>query len=331
MVDLSTEYLGLRLAHPLLPGASPLAHELDSVRRLEDAGAAAIVMHSLFEEQIEMARQAKAHDFMRTADADSQALSYFPMASEFPLGPDEYFEHVARIRSAVSVPVIASLNGVTPSGWLENARRMEQAGASAIELNVYFLPTDPDESSADVEGRALECARIVESAVSIPFAVKLSPFYSALPRFARDLAAAGADGVVLFNRAYQPDIDVDDLEVVPSLHLSDSSELRLRLRWLAVLSDRVPLDLSCSGGVHSGLDAAKAILAGAHTVQVVSTLLRHGPRQLAVIRSELEALLERREYESVAQMRGSMNLDRCPDPSAFERANYARILQSWRG
>ena len=328
-MNLATTYLGLALPHPLMPGASPLVDDLDMVRRLEDAGAAAIVMHSLFEEQITAEEQAAAQ-VAGHGDSFGEALSYLPGTPPFALGPDRYLEQLRRIREAVAVPVIASLNGVTASGWLEYARLLEQAGAHALELNVYHVATDPTETAAAVEARVLDVLRAVRAAVRIPLAVKLSPFYSALGHLAQELDLLGADGLVLFNRFYQPDIDPEALEVVPALQLSDSSELRLRLRWLAILHGRVRLGLAASGGVHTGLDALKAVMAGAHAVQLVSALLRRGPEHLAVVRADLTHWLEEHEYESLAQARGSMSLLRCPDPAAFERANYLHVLQSWR-
>ncbi len=329
-MNLSTTYLGFTLPHPLMPGASPLVDDLGTVRRLEDAGAAAIVMHSLFEEQIaaeeQVASQIAAH-----GDSFGEALSYLPESPAFALGPDRYLEQLRRIREAVAVPVIASLNGVTSAGWLEYARLLEEAGAHALELNVYHLATDPAETASRAEARVLDVLRAVRGAVRVPLAVKLSPFYSAFAHLAAELDGLGADGLVLFNRFYQPDIDPEALEVVPALQLSDSSELRLRLRWLAVLHGRIRPALAASGGVHTGLDALKAVLAGAHAVQMVSALLRHGPGHLAVVRAELERWLEEHEYDSLAQAQGSMSLLRCPDPAAFERANYLHVLQSWRG
>ena len=328
-MNLATTYLGLALPHPLMPGASPLVDDLDMVRRLEDAGAAAIVMHSLFEEQIAAEEQAAVH-VAGHGDSFGEALSYLPGAPPFALGPDRYLEQLRRIGEAVAVPVIASLNGATPGGWLEYARLLEQAGADALELNVYHVATDPAETAAAVEARVLDVLRAVRAAVALPLAVKLSPFYSSLAHLAQQIDLLGADGLVLFNRFYQPDIDPEVLEVVPSLRFSDSSELRPRLRWLAILSGRVQLGLAASGGVHTGLDALKAVMAGAHAVQLVSALLRHGPEHLAVVRADLAHWLEEHEYESLAEARGSMSLQRCPDPAAFERANYLHVLQSWR-
>ena len=330
-MDLRTQYLGLELPHPFMPGASPMVDDLDVVKRLEDAGAAAIVMHSLFEEQIVREQSRTVQDMESNVNAFAEATSFFPQASEFRLGPHEYLEQIRRIKEAVSLPVIASLNGVTASGWLEYARLIEQAGANALELNAYYIATNPEESAADVEQRTLDIVAAVRRHVKLPIAVKLSPFHSSLANFATKLEAAGAQAVVLFNRFYQPDIDIEALEVVPQLKLSDPSELLLRLRWLAILSGRSKLELACSGGVHSGQDALRSLAAGAHTVQMVSALLRHGPAHLAMVREGVELWLEQHEYESLAQLRGSMNLARCPDPAMFERGNYMRILQSWRG
>jgi len=328
-MNLSTTYLGFSLPHPLMPGASPLVDDIDMVRRLEDAGAAAIVMHSLFEEQI-TAEERAAIGVGAHGESFAEATSYLPGAPPFALGPDRYLEQLRRIREAVAVPVIASLNGVTASGWLEHARLLEQAGAHALELNVYHVATNPAETAAAVESRVLDVLRVVRAAVRVPLAVKLSPFYSAFAHLAQRLDQLGADGLVLFNRFYQPDIDPEALEVVPALRLSDSTELLLRLRWLAILHGRVRPALAASGGVHTGLDALKAVMAGAHAVQLVSALLHHGPEHLALVRADLARWLEEHEYDSLAQAQGSMSLLRCPDPAAFERANYLHVLQSWR-
>jgi len=329
-MDLTTQWLGLNLPHPFMPGASPLVDDLDDVRRLEDAGAAAIVMHSLFEEQLVADRTVSERAIERQRDLSAEAGNLLPGADEFALGPEAYLEQIRRIRAAVDLPVIASLNGSTPAGWLEYAKLIEQAGASALELNVYHVATDPGEDGASVEKRALESLRIVRGGVRIPVAVKLSPFYSSPARLARDLGEAGADGLVLFNRFYQPDIDVENLSSVPKLALSDSSELLLRLRWIAILAGRVRPALAVSGGVHSAADAVKAIMAGASAVQMVSALLRHGIGHLRTVREETARWMEAHEYESLRQMRASLSLARTPDPAAYERANYVRLLQSWR-
>jgi dihydroorotate dehydrogenase (fumarate) len=329
-MDLTTRYLGLDLPHPLITGASPLVDRLDLVKRLEDAGTAAITMHSLFEEQIAMEQRATIHHIETHAESSAEALSYFPNPEDYNLGPEEYLEQIRRIKAMVDVPVIASLNGATGRGWVDYAKMMEQAGADAIELNVYFVATDLDEPGTTIEDRVVAIARSVKETVAIPVAVKLSPFFSSVANIAKRLDTVGVSGIVLFNRFYQPDIDVEALEVAPRLRLSDPSELLLRVRWMAILSGRIKADLSCSGGAHSGLDVIKAVMAGARSVQLVSTLLHHGPDQLAKIRDEMSRWMEDHEYESVQQMTGSMSLLRCPDPAAFERANYTRILQTWR-
>ncbi|KRT77580.1 MAG: dihydroorotate oxidase, dihydroorotate dehydrogenase (fumarate) [Armatimonadetes bacterium CSP1-3] len=329
-MDLSTTYLGFRLPHPLMPGASPMVDSLDTVQRLEEAGAAAIVMHSLFEEQILQEQWATIYHMDVHAESFGEALSYFPRPGEFALGPEQYLAQIARIKKAVHIPVIASLNGTTAGGWVEYARRMEEAGADALELNVYYLATDPEEPAATVEQRTLDILRTVKQTVSIPVAVKLSPFFSSLAHFATELDVAGADALILFNRFYQPDIDIEQLEVTPRLELSNSSELLLRLRWLAILSEKVRCSLAVTGGVHTARDAIRAIMAGAHAVQMVSALLRGGPAYLRTVLDEMTTWMEEHEYTSLRQMRGSMSLARCPDPAAFERANYIRVLQGWR-
>ncbi|MGH9444021.1 MAG: dihydroorotate dehydrogenase-like protein [Thermoanaerobaculia bacterium] len=329
-MDLSTKCLGLHLPHPLMPGASPMVDDLDTVRRLEDAGAAALVMHSLFEEQIVHEEVSQHLHLAATAESSAEALTYFPSPSEFAVGPDEYLELIARLKAAVDIPVIASLNGTTPESWVEYARLIEHAGADALEINFYYLATDPIENGEDVERRTLAVAAAVREALLIPVAVKLSPFYSSLANLARSLDGLGVDGLVLFNRFYQPDLDVENLEVVSSLHLSDSSELLLRLRWLAILAGRTRGSLIVSGGVHTAVDAIKAVMAGADGVQMVSALLRHGPEHLRRVLGEVEIWLGEHGYNSLSEARGSLSHARCPNPGALERANYMRILQSWR-
>jgi len=329
-MDLSTTYLGFKLTHPFMPGASPLSENLDLVRRLEDAGAPAIVMLSLFEEQIvgeEMATRSAMDD---PAHSYAEATSYFPDAEDFRLGPDDYLDHVRRAKEAVSVPVIASLNGTTKGGWLRYAEQLQQAGADALELNIYALHTDPETSSEAVEAAEVDLIRAVKERVSIPVAVKLSPFYTSLAGFARRLDQLGVDGMILFNRFYQPDIDLEALEVSRTLHLSDSSELLLRLRWAAILSSQVKnASIAITGGVHTPEDALKAVMAGASAVQMVSALLLEGPARLKAIRDGVEQWLVEHEYESLGQALGSMNHSRSPDPAAFERANYMHILAGW--
>ena len=329
-MDLSTPYLGMRLPHPLVAGASPLADDLDGVKRLEDAGAAAIVLRSLFEEQITREQMSEYLNLDSHADSFAEAASYFPSPHSFALGPVQYLEHLRRAKEAVRVPVIASLNGSTPGGWIEYARLMEQAGADALELNLYRIATDPETTSADIEREAIDTVREVKQAVTIPVAVKLSPFYTAFAHLARELDRAGADGLVVFNRFYQPDIDAEELAATRTLHLSDSSELRLRLHWLAILSGRVRASLAATGGVHTALDVVKATMAGAHVTQMVSALLLHGPGHLRTVLDDLVAWMQEHEWTSLAGMRGNMSLAKVPDPDAYERANYMLMLQSWR-
>lgn len=330
-MQLSTTYLGLELSNPLIAGASPLTGDFDAARRLEDAGAGALIMHSLFEEQITRERDATIEGMELYNECNAEALSYFPQPDEYRLGPENYLEQIRRFKESLHIPVIASLNGSTPLGWLDYARQMEQAGADALELNVYYLPTSPYETGETVERRTVEILQTVKRTVQIPVSVKLSPFFSSLPHFTKALEMAGADGVALFNRFYQPDIDIEHLEAVPSLELSSSSELRLRLRWLGILYSTLQMPMSCTGGVHTGLDAIKALMAGATTVQMASALLKHGPGHLARIKGDMVAWMTEKEYEGVNQMRGSMSLLKSPDPGAFERANYMRILNSWKG
>lgn len=329
-LDLSTTYLGLKLKNPLMPGASPLVDNLDRVRALEDSGAAAIVMHSLFEEQIEGEMRAEYAHLRRHRDVFAEAASFFPEADDYALGPQEYLEHIRRLKDAVGIPVIASLNGKALGGWVEYANLIQQAGADALELNLYYVPTDPAVSGDEIESDVLEIVRAVKGGVKIPVAVKLSPFYSSVSHMAKELEVCGADGLVLFNRFYQPDIDVETLEVVPKLELSTPEELRLRLRWLAILFGNVNIPLACSGGVHAPADLVKALLAGATSVQVVSALLKRNPDFIRAMLAGLRAWMEAKEYHSVAQMRGALSLQHCPDPAAFERANYLKVLQVWK-
>ncbi|MGE5609304.1 MAG: dihydroorotate dehydrogenase-like protein [Bacillota bacterium] len=329
-MDLSTNYMGLRLSNPLMPGASPLVDSLDTVKRLEDAGAAAIVMHSLFEEQITGEQLGTIYQMEMYSDSFAEATSYFPDPKDFVLGPEQYLEHIRKVKQAVGIPVIASLNGTTLGGWIEYAKRIAEAGADALELNIYHVATDPMETGEQVEQRLMDVVRSIRNNVSIPLSVKLSPFFSSLPNLCCRLDDLKVDGLVLFNRFYQPDIDLELLEAVPKLALSDPSELLLRLRWLAILQPHVQASLACSGGVHCAADAVKSIMAGASAVQMVSALLMHGPNHLKKVLDEMKVWMEKNEYSSVRLMQGSMSLSRCPDAKAFERANYMRVLQSWR-
>ncbi|HXQ81342.1 MAG TPA: dihydroorotate dehydrogenase-like protein [Opitutaceae bacterium] len=329
-MDLSTSYLGLKLATPLVVGASPLADDTHTARLVQDAGAGAIVMRSLFEEQIYLDELSHAPRPHVLAANGCRERAMFPEPSDYQLNPDQYLRQIENLKDALTVPVIASLNGCRPGGWIDYARRFQTAGADAIELNLYQIPTDPATSGLDVEAEMLETVRMVKSSVRIPVAVKLQPFYTALAHFAQKLTRAGADGIVVFNRFYQADFDIAEQEPETRLRLSDPAELLLRLRWLAILSPQTKCSLALSGGVHDGGDLIKGILAGAHVVQLVSVLLRHGPRFLATLTESLRKWMVERGYESITDFRGAMNLDRCADAGAFERGSYQRILQNWR-
>lgn len=328
-MDLRTTYMGMNLASPLVAGASPLAKDLDVCKQLEDAGAAAIVLSSLFEEQIDGEEQALLHHTTAYEHAHAEALTYFPEPQRYGLRPDAYLEHIRKLKEALSVPIIASLNGVTLGGWTHYASLMQEAGADALELNVYHVANDPQETPHDVEQRYLEVLQSVKAQVDIPIAMKLSPFFSAPVFTARELAEGGASGLVLFNRFYQPDLDIDTLEVKPMVQLSSSHTLLLRVRWLAACFGRVDCSLAASGGVHTGRDAIKAIMAGASAVQMTSAILRNGPKALRDAHDEMVLWMTDNEYVSVKQMLGSMSLMRCPNPAAYERANYVKGLQSW--
>jgi dihydroorotate dehydrogenase (fumarate) len=329
-MDLSTTYLGLKLPHPIMPGASPLVDHLDLVKRLEDAGAAAITMHSLFEEQITREQQGMVYHMELLDHGSAEALSYFPQAGEFRLGPYQYLEQIRLVKQTVKVPVIGSLNGTTPEGWLEYAKLIEQAGADALELNVYHVAADPAETGASVEKRVIEVVRAGKASVKIPIAVKLSPFSPSVSHLAAQPDLLGVEGLVLFNRFYQPDFDLQELAVAPTLSLSTSNDLLLRLRWLSVLFGRVKASLAVTGGVHTPVDAIKAVMAGASGVQTVSSVLKHGPEHIKTLVDGMKAWLEEHEYESLAQARGSMSLERSPNPAAFERANYMKVLAAYQ-
>ncbi|MDX6767159.1 MAG: dihydroorotate dehydrogenase-like protein [Candidatus Methylacidiphilales bacterium] len=327
---LATPYLGFNLKNPLIAGASPLGEHLGNLRRLEDLGAGAVVLHSLFEEQYEMeARsvQALTEPFFHSSP---EASGYFPESEDYVLRPDAYFEQVRAAKAALGIPVIASLNGTSQGGWLDYAVDIQAAGADALELNVYRVQTDDQRSAADIEQELIDLALAVRARLKIPFVVKLSPFYSSLPHVVRRLSECAVDGVVLFNRFYQPDFDITNQEVVTRVQLSTPSALLLRLRWLAILHGRYPLALSLSGGIHRVEDIIKGIMAGADTVQLVSYLLRHGIDALPILLQNLEEWLVEQEIESLSTIRGSLSLKHCPDPSAFERAHYMKILQGWK-
>src|SRR6266508_436531 len=328
-VDLTTTYLGLELKNPLVASASPLSKKLDLVKRLEDAGTAAIVMYSLFEEQISHESRELDHYLTRGTDSYAEALSYFPDLERYNVGPEPYLEHLYRVKQAVEIPVIGSLNGVSSGGWIEYARKIEQAGADALELNIYYLPDDLEMTSSELEESYVDLVRDVRAQVRIPIALKLGPFFTALPNMARRFAGAGADGLVLFNRFYQPDFDLEALDVVPNLTLSTSNDLRLPLRWIAMLYGRVPTDFALTGGIHSAEDVLKAMMAGANVAMLTSELLAHGIYRLADLLADLRAWMVEHEYESIEQMRGSMSQRAVAEPADFERANYMKALNSF--
>lgn len=329
MIDLRTNYLGFELGNPLVASSSPLTQELDNIRRLEDAGVAAIVMHSLFEEQIRYESESLDHHLDVGAHSHPEALTYFPDLGRYNLGPEGYLEMIRQAKEAVDVPIIASLNGSTDGGWVEYSRLIQEAGADALELNIYFLPTDLSLDSATIEARYCQLVRHVRSEITIPLAVKLCPYFTATGRMLCELDQAGADGLVLFNRFYQPDFDLEKLEVVPNLHLSVPDELRLRLLWVAVVYGHVQADLAVTGGVHSAEDVLKAMMAGAKVAMLTSALFQHGIDYLRTLRHNLTVWMEEHEYESIRQMQGSMSRQALGDPEEFDRANYITVLGSY--
>jgi dihydroorotate dehydrogenase (fumarate) len=330
MTDLSTEYLGLQLRSPLVVSASPLAKDLSNLRRMEEAGAAAIVLQSLFEEQITAEEESLDRFLTQGTDSYAEALSYFPNLRSYGMGPDAYLEHVRKAKQAVSIPIIGSLNGVSSGGWIRYARLIQQAGADALELNIYFLPTSLEIEGREIEASYCDLLEAVKSKVHIPVAVKLAPFFTSMTNMAARLDRAGADALVLFNRFYQPDFDLEALEVTPSLTLSSSDELRLRLHWVALLSRAVRCELAITGGVHTHEDVLKGIMAGANVVMLTSALLKHGISYLRELEASVVEWIDKHEYESIRQMRGSMNAAAVAEPAAFERANYIKVLGSYR-
>ncbi len=328
-MDLSTSYMGLRLRSPLVPSASPLSDSVDAIRELEDAGASAVVLYSLFEEQIRF-EELELHHYMEYgAESFAEALSFFPQPEEFRKGPEEYLEHIRRAKEAVDIPVIASLNAARAGSWMEFAREFERAGADALELNVYFLPTDIEEPVREIEKTYTDIVREVTGSVEIPVAVKMHPFFTSIAHMAHDLERAGARGLALFNRFYQPDIDPENLEVFPNLKLSSPYESLLALRWIAILHGRVGCDLAATGGIHHGRDAIKLLMAGATVTHVCSALLKYGVGHLKRIEEEIATWLGENEYSELSRIIGVMSQKSCPDPKAFERANYIRTLQSY--
>ena len=328
-MDLSTTYLGLKLRTPLLPSASPLSEEIDTIRAMEDAGASAVVLHSLFEEQLRQDSAELDHHLEHGTYSFAEALTYFPEPESFRLGPEEYLEHIAKAKKAVHIPIIASLNGSSAGGWTAYAKAIQQAGADALELNIYYIPTDMNLSSARIEQNYLDILKAVKSVVTIPVAVKLSPFFTNFANMARQLDLAGANGLVLFNRFYQPDIDLEVLEVKPNLLLSTPMAMRVPLRWIALLYGKVRPSLAATSGIHRATDVLKVLMAGADVAMLCSALIRHGPRQLGVVERDLLAWMEEHEYQSVAQLKGSLSQKNCADPSAFERAQYMKAISQY--
>jgi len=325
-MDLSTNYLGLKLRTPLVPAASPLSEEIDTIKQMEDSGASAVVLYSLFEEQLRQESVELASHLQHGTESFAEALTYFPEPEEFRLGQEEYLKHIAKAKQAVRIPIIASLNGSSVGGWTDYAKAIEEAGADALELNIYYIPTDMNLTSAEVEQNYLNILKAVKSAVRIPVAVKLSPFFTNFANMAKRLDEAGANGLVLFNRFYQPDIDLESLEIKPNILLSTPMAMRVPLRWIAMLYGKVRPSLAATSGIHRATDVLKMLMAGADVTQLCSTLLRHGVRQINVIERDLVAWMEEHEYKSVSQLKGSLSQKKCADPSAFERAQYMRAI-----
>ena len=328
-IDLSTTYLGLKLKNPLVASASPMCAEVGNVRRIEDAGAAAVVLHSLFEEQIELESDELDRFMTAGSELSAESVTHLPELVRPVMGPEQYLAHVAKCKQAVKIPIVASLNGTTRGGWLGYAKQMEQAGADALELNIYYIPVDPGVSGEQVEQRYVDLVKAIKAEVHIPVAVKLGPYFSSLGNMAKKLDDAGADGLVLFNRFYQPDYDLEALEVVPNLILSNSHELLLRLHWVAVIYGNVKADLALTGGVHSATDVVKSMMAGARVAMMTSALLKRGITFLDTIATELLIWMGEHQYDSIKQMQGSMSRNSVPQPGAFERANYMKVLSSY--
>ncbi len=330
MIDLSTNYLGLKLKNPLVASASPLSKKLESAKKLEEAGVSAIVMYSLFEEQILHETLELDHYLTRGTDSFAEALTYLPDGGMYAVTPEKYLTQITAMKKALSIPIIGSLNGVSKGGWTSYAKKIEEAGADALELNLYYIVTDPDLKSEDVEAAQADLVAEVRAAISIPLAVKISPFVTALPNFAKRLVDAGANGLVLFNRFYQPDFDLDELDIIHNLDLSTSADLRLPLRWISILYGRINADFALTSGVHTAKDVIKSMMAGAKVAMTASTLLQRGEQAVGPILSEIEEWMKERDYESIEQMQGSMSQKNVREPAAFERANYMKVLSSWR-
>jgi dihydroorotate dehydrogenase (fumarate) len=328
-MDITTTYLGLELKSPLVPSASPLSENVDNIKFMEDAGAAAVVMHSLFEEQLRLEQYELHHHLSYGTESFAEALTYFPEPKNFRIGPEEYLEHIRKAKEQVDIPIIASLNGSSVGGWTNYARQIEQAGASALELNIYYVPTDPDLTSQEIEQTYIDILTAVKAAITIPVAVKLSPFLTNTANMAKRLDQAGADGLVLFNRFYQPDINLEQLEVEPHVLLSTPQAMRLPLRWIAILYGHISGSLGATSGIHNALDVVKMLMVGADVTMLCSVLLRHGINHIQCLETDLREWMETHEYESVRQMQGSMSQRNCPNPSAFERAQYMKALQTY--
>jgi dihydroorotate dehydrogenase (fumarate) len=329
-MNLTTNYLGMLLKNPIVASSSPLSHNVDSICRLEDAGAAAVVMYSLFEEQIGFDSYYIDHHLTQGTDSYAESISYFPDMQSYNVGPDEYMNLIRRAKEAVDIPIIGSLNGASVGVWTDYATLIEEAGADALELNVYYLPANTEVTGMEVETLYLDILSAVRQVVTIPLAVKLSPFFSSIANMASRLADHGADGLVLFNRFYQPDFDLENLEVAPRLVLSNSNELRLPLRWVAILYGRLSVDFAITSGIHTSQDIIKGLMAGANVTMMASELLQNGVRRIGQVLNELVTWLNEHEYESVMQMIGAMSQKHCAEPAAFERANYMKMLQSYR-
>ena len=329
-MDITTTYLGLKLKSPIVSSAGPLSEKISNVREMEDAGAGAVVLYSIFEEQIEHEQLELHHHTSLHSESFAEATSYLPEPFEFKLGPDEYLNHIRKAKEAVDIPIIASLNGKSIGGWTDYAKKMEQAGADALELNIYLLPTDGKKSGSEIEKTYIEIVKAVKSNVKIPFAVKMHPFFSSTSYMATELSNAGASGLVMFNRFYQPDIDLETLDVVPNVILSTPMAMRLPLRWIAMLYGKVNADLAATSGIYSAEDVLKMVMAGAKVTQMLSALLKFGIGHIADVTTNLKAWMEEKEYESIEQMRGSMSYMNVDDPAKFERANYMKVLNSYK-
>ena len=330
MIDLTTTYMGMTLKNPIVASASPISETVEGICRLEDAGASAVVMYSLFEEQINYQSQLLDHYLSYNIESYAEALDYYPDLEHYKVGPESYLEILRRAKEVTEIPIIGSLNGVSTGGWIEYAKKIEEAGADALELNTYFIPTDIAMTGTEIEQMYIDVLRDVKSSISIPVAMKLNPYFSATANMAFRLTEAGADALVLFNRFYQPDFDIENLEVVPHLVLSNSNELRLPLRWVAILYGRIPVDFAITSGVHTHEDVLKGMMAGAKVTMMASELLHHGVDRIDEILQEMTIWMEEREYTSVAEMQGSMSQQYVGEPSVFERANYMKVLQSWQ-